>query len=85
MHRLRPTDVRDIPYMQSVDIHVINLNCYPDECVLCGKTKFLDHCVPFYEEPVHQEIGSLMPNGDKVGGMTCCKECHDKHHERLLK
>lgn len=73
------TTFSDIPYMHTQDIRIINLNNYPDECVLCGQTRFLTHCIPFYEEPVHRDIGSRMPNGDEVGGMSCCQECHDNH------
>lgn len=51
-----------------------------DDCNLCGEYRLLNHSVAFYEQPVHLEIGSLMPNGDEVGGMLCCKECHDNHY-----
>ena len=80
---MRPTDRRDIPYMQPIDVIIIDLNeeRYWDNCILCGKYRFINHAVAFYEEPVHQEIGSLMPNGDEVGGMSCCKECHDNHYQ----
>lgn len=55
-----------------------------DDCNLCGQYRLLDHSVAFYEEPVHREIGSLMPDGSEVGGMLCCKECHDKHYAETM-
>lgn len=67
--------------MAEGDIIVIDMSRWPEECQLCYQWSYMGHCVPFYEEPVHQEIGSKMPNGDEVGGMTCCKACHDKHYE----
>lgn len=63
-----------------MQITVIDMNRYPEECQICGETRWLDHCVAFYEEPVHDEIGTVLPNGDEVGGMTCCKPCHDRHY-----
>ena len=59
---------------------VIQLDRYPEECPLCGALGHHRYCVPYYEEPVHEEIGAVLPNGDAVGGMTCCKRCHDTHH-----
>lgn len=57
---------------------VIHLNRYPEECQLCGETAWLTHCVPYYEEPCPEhEIGDEHPRGGTVGGMTCCKACHD--------
>lgn len=56
------------------------------ECALCGEVKLINHCVAFYCEPTHDEIGSVstqyMGNDGKpaiVGGMACCKDCHDTH------
>lgn len=57
------------------------------ECALCGEVKQCRHCVPFYCEPTHDPIGSVSTqyvNADGspaiVGGMVCCKECHDQHY-----
>jgi len=59
----------------------INLSRWSEECQICYKWMFLTHCVPFYEEPRPDlEIGQRLSNGDEVGGMSCCKECHDKIH-----
>ena len=56
------------------------------ECALCGKVRRCRHCVAFYCEPTYDEIGSVSTvytstDGKPaiVGGMVCCKECHDKH------
>lgn len=56
------------------------------ECQLCGEMKILRHCVAFYCEPTYDEIGSVSTqyrstDGQPaiVGGMRCCKECHDRH------
>lgn len=56
------------------------------ECQLCGEWRVLDHAVAFYCEPTYDEIGSVSTqyrstDGQPaiVGGMQCCKECHDKH------
>jgi len=62
------------------DIHVINMGWGDAECVLCGQSAPLDYSIPYFEGPVHQEIGSALPSGDVVGGMTCCKTCHDLHY-----
>lgn len=45
------------------------------ECPLCGEFRHINHCVTFYEEPRPDlEIGG------EIGGMSCCKECHDGVH-----
>ena len=56
------------------------------ECALCGEVKQCRHCVAYYCEPTYDEIGSVSTeyrstdaNPAIVGGMVCCKECHDKH------
>ncbi len=56
------------------------------ECPLCDEVKLIDHCVAFYCEPTYDEIGSISTvyrstDGKPaiVGGMTCCKDCHDRH------
>lgn len=60
------------------------------ECALCEQWKRIDHCIPFYCEPTHDEIGSISTqytssNGSPaiVGGMPCCKECHDEHYRTI--
>lgn len=62
------------------------------ECALCGEVKRCDHCVAFYCEPTHDEIGSVSTQYTStdgkpaiVGGMTCCKECHDAHEASKLR
>lgn len=57
------------------------------ECVLCEQWKRLDHAVAYYCEPTHDEIGSVSTQYTSsdgspaiVGGMQCCKECHDEHY-----
>lgn len=84
----RPTDPNDIPYMQSIDkINVIYYDWLPDrhwdDCVLCGEYRLINHAVAFYEEPVHEEIGTKLWHGGVVGGMSCCKECHDNHYAAI--
>ena len=63
----------------------INLSDWHRECVLCGEWDYIDHCVPYYEEPRPDlEIGARVPGGgedDVVGGMSCCKTCHDRIYE----
>ena len=56
------------------------------ECQLCGEDSILDHAVPFYCEPTYDEIGSISTqyrstDGQPaiVGGMRCCRPCHDRH------
>lgn len=70
--------------MTQPNVTIIDYDWLPDrhwdDCLLCGEYRLIDHAVAFYEEPVHLEIGGKMPNGDEVGGMSCCKECHDKHY-----
>lgn len=58
-----------------------------DECQLCGETKVIDHAVAFYCEPTHDPIGSVSTQYTSsdgspaiVGGMSCCKDCHDRHY-----
>jgi hypothetical protein len=68
-------------------ITTINISEWNQQCTLCGEWALLRWCVPFYEEPVHAEIGAtLFINADGhpaiVGGMTCCKVCHDEHEAR---
>lgn len=60
---------------------VINLNEYPRECQICFQIKWLTHCVAYCCEPTYDEIGSksTVYRDCEVGGMICCKECHDKH------
>jgi hypothetical protein len=57
------------------------------ECCMCEEMKRLDHAVAWYCGPTHDEIGSVSTeyrgcDGKPaiVGGMRCCKECHDKHY-----
>jgi hypothetical protein len=57
------------------------------ECVLCGEMKLLNHAVAYYCGPTHDEIGSVSTeyrgtpeHPAIVGGMSCCKECHDRHY-----
>lgn len=57
------------------------------ECLLCGEMKLLKHAVAYYCGPTHDEIGSISTeyrstDGQPaiVGGMRCCKECHDRHY-----
>lgn len=57
------------------------------ECALCGEMKILNHAVAYYCGPTHDEIGSLSteyrstPESPAiVGGMPCCKACHDRHY-----
>lgn len=59
----------------------INLNAWMHECQLCGKEAIIDHCVPFCCDPTYDEIGSMSTvyRGLKVGGMSCCRSCHDSH------
>jgi len=56
------------------------------ECALCGEEKRCNYAVAFYCEPTYDEIGSVSTvyrstDGKPaiVGGMVCCKECHDQH------
>lgn len=69
------------------DIIVIDLwDRTVHECALCGEVKRCLYCVAFYCEPTYDEIGSVSTqyvSGDGhpaiVGGMVCCKDCHDRH------
>ena len=55
---------------------VINLSSY-GTCQLCGQPAFLDFAVPFYERPrPDMQIGQRMLDGEVVGGMACCQDCH---------
>lgn len=56
---------------------------YWRECPMCEKGKRLDHAVAWYCGPTHDEIGSVSTEysgGGIVGGMSVCKDCHDKHY-----
>lgn len=56
----------------------IDLDDWDKQCPLCDRWGRLGYCVPYYEEPCpEREIGDRLPNGDEVGGMTCCQTCHD--------
>lgn len=50
------------------------------DCPICGQHKRLGHAVGWYESPVQEDIGSILPHGGEVGGMCVCKECHDGHY-----
>lgn len=73
--------------MPAQDVIVIKLwDRTIHECALCGEVKQCRYCVPFYCEPTHDPIGSVSTEYTSsagsaaiVGGMICCKECHDKH------
>ena len=59
-------------------IVTINLSDWAQQCQICGEWDYLTHCVPFYEEPRPDvDIGDTLPCGGVVGGMSCCKTCHD--------
>lgn len=72
---------------RELDVTVIELwDRTVHDCAICGELKQCRHCVAFYCEPTYDEIGSISTqyhgtDGQPaiVGGMVCCKECHDKH------
>ena len=72
---------------RELDVVVIELwDRSVHECPLCEEIKVCRHCVAFYCEPTYDEIGSISTvyrstDGKPaiVGGMVCCKYCHDKH------
>jgi hypothetical protein len=49
-------------------------------CPICGRHKRLGHAVGWYEGPVQEDIGSILPYGGEVGGMCVCKDCHDRNY-----
>ena len=53
---------------------------YWAECPMCNQIKRLDHAVGWYEEPVQEEIGAILPHGGEVCGMSVCRQCHDTHY-----
>jgi hypothetical protein len=66
-------------------IHLWPNDC--GECNMCGQERVLDHAVAWYCGPTHDEIGSISTecrstDGQPaiVGGMSVCKECHDRHY-----
>lgn len=64
---------------------VITIELWPTnihECPLCGVVDRIDHAVAYCCGPTHDEIGSESSEyaGCTVGGMCCCKSCHDKHY-----
>jgi len=71
----------------ALDMITINLSEWPEQCPICGEWEpgHLNHAVAFCCEPTHDEIGdesSVYP-GHTVGGMSCCKTCHDNHYWML--
>jgi hypothetical protein len=65
-------------------IHLWPNDC--GECNMCGHERQLNHAVAWYCGPTHDEIGSVsteyVSGTDEpavVGGMSVCKECHDRH------
>ena len=71
----------------ALDMITINLSERDEQCPLCGEWQAtgLRHAVAFCCEPTHDEIGdesSVYP-GHTVGGMSCCKTCHDNHYWML--
>ncbi len=72
---------------RELDVVVIELwDRSVHECALCGEVKVCKHAVAFYCEPTYDEIGSVSTQYRStdgkpaiVGGMTCCKDCHDAH------
>lgn len=62
------------------------IELWPDrfcgECPMCEQYRLLDHAVAWCCEPTHDEIGSMSTVyiGYEVGGMSVCKECHDRHY-----
>lgn len=67
-----------------IPVPMVSLSDWPAECQVCNKINWLDWCVPFFEEPRPDlAIGQRVPGGgpdDIIGGMTCCKACHDRIH-----
>lgn len=63
-------------------ISIINLNEERNwgDCPMCGGWRRLDHAVGWYEEAVHDDIGTVLPHGGEVGGICVCRECHDRHY-----
>lgn len=70
-----------------IEAITIDLSDWDRECVLRGAWGRHRHCVPFYEEPRPDlEIGDRVPGGgpdDIVGGMSCCKQCHDRIYDLI--
>lgn len=72
---------------RELDVIVIELwDRTVHECALCGEVKRCRHCVPYYCGPTHDPIGSVSTEYTStdgkpaiVGGMVCCKDCHDAH------
>lgn len=72
------------------DVLLTVIHLWPNdtgECLLCGEMKRLNYAVAYYCGPTHDDIGSVSTeyvSGDGspaiVGGMQCCKECHDQHY-----
>lgn len=58
-----------------------------DVCPLCEQVAVINRAVAFYCEPTHDPIGSVSTEYTSsdgspaiVGGMSCCKDCHDRHY-----
>jgi len=77
-------------YRATGEVVLTEIHLWPrdySECNLCGEVKRIDHAVAYYCEPTHDEIGSISTQYRStpehpaiVGGMSCCKECHDQHY-----
>jgi hypothetical protein len=65
-----------------MDVTVINMQegLWWGDCPICWKYRRLDHAVGWYEGPVQVDPGTILPSGDKVGGRSVCKKCHDEHY-----
>lgn len=50
------------------------------ECPMCEQEALLDRAVGWYEEAVTEDIGTILPHGGVVGGMSVCRACHDRHY-----
>ena len=57
------------------------------ECIMCHRDRVLDHAVGYYCGPTLDDIGSISTEYKStdgqpaiVGGMSVCKDCHDRHY-----
>jgi hypothetical protein len=49
-----------------------------DDCPMCERERLLSYAVGWWCGPRQEDIGSTLRNGEEVGGMTVCKDCHDQ-------
>lgn len=81
------TDIRYPDGKLAIMVIDMNEGRYWGDCPMCGEERRLDHAVGWYCGPTKDEIGAVSTEYRSgtdepaiVGGMCCCRGCHDKFY-----